>query len=664
VRITGATVNLDLNRTVGRLEAGSLTLSSSNSSVLTFDGNGGNARLDLSSLNNTTISAGLDLATSLDVFNTTATANAVINMSGAVTGSGGLNMNAGSIRISGLNTFSGGVTLNAGLLDVIVQGAATALGSGTFTINGGLLKNGSSGANTLTNNVVIDGDFAFSGTSGTNRNMTFSTGGVNLGAAAGTTRTITTNAAVLEFGGVVSNGSTANTLIKTGTGTLSLSGKTNTVDRIQVDQGTLSSASTLVSTDTPFGDGVSLDAGTIALTGNNNSNLGTAITLIGDGTLTPTTFSGRSSTFSGVIGESGGSRKLTIAFGSIGGNVTAALDNTNTYTGGTDFNAGAGANIATLALGQVNALGGGAAGTGGVLRFTTATSGRESRIELRADQRIAGLQNVNTATQSVRGNSTSTFRTLTINNASGGAGDGSVFSAVIGDGTVGSTVGNGLNIVKEGTGTQTFSGINTYSGTTTINGGRLVINGALQGLGAVNVGALGTLGGAGSIAGATTISGTHAPGNSAGIQTFAGDLAYTSTGNLSWELTANNATSRGVAFDGVDVGGNLDIASGAGLSLVFNSAGSTVDFSDSFWASDRSWLVVDVAGTTTGSFSLTAITQDSLAQNASTFGSFSLSGVDNDVVLSWTAAAIPEPSSWAAILGFAAIGTAATRRRR
>jgi autotransporter-associated beta strand protein len=120
------------------------------------------------------------------------------------------------LTLSGANTFGGGVTLSAGTLNL---GSTTALGAtaGTFTIGGGTLDSTVAGlVNAKNNPIIINGDFAFAGTNG----LDLGTGAVSLGAAAGTSRTITVNAGNLTFGGTISNGTTATTLVKAGIGTL------------------------------------------------------------------------------------------------------------------------------------------------------------------------------------------------------------------------------------------------------------------------------------------------------------------------------------------------------------------------------------------------------------------------------------------------------------
>jgi autotransporter-associated beta strand protein len=222
-------------------------------------------------------------------------------------------------------------------------------------------------------------------------------------------------------------------------------------------------------------------------------------------------------------------------------------------------------------------------------------------------------------------------------------------------------------------GALTLSGTNTYTGATTITDGKLVINGSTSSTSLVNVGVNGTLGGTGTVGGHTTISGTHNPGNSPGIQTFAGNLSYVTGGipdpTVNWEL-ANNTTTVGVnptaAFDQVIVGGNLDFTNTTTttINLSFNGAGSTVAWGDILWDSDQSWLLYDVAGTTSNFTHLNLATLDWLDKDGSFFsttgGSFSLGQSGQDVVLNFTV--IPEPNAAALLGGFGIL--ALLRRRR
>jgi len=100
---------------------------------------------------------------------------------------------------------------------------------------------------------IWNGDFSFSVAGSTNaKDLTLGGGNINLGTAAGTSRTITTNGgALLTAPSVISNGTTANSLIKAGNGFLRLNGN-NT-----------------------FTGGVTLNAGVLHIGGNNALGTGT-----------------------------------------------------------------------------------------------------------------------------------------------------------------------------------------------------------------------------------------------------------------------------------------------------------------------------------------------------------------------------------------------------
>ncbi len=213
-------------------------------------------------------------------------------------------------------------------------------------------------------------------------------------------------------------------------------------------------------------------------------------------------------------------------------------------------------------------------------------------------------------------------------------------------------VGGATNIDKSGDGTTTIlTGENTCSGTTTVNSGTLALaaGASLLNTSSLLVKAGATLAGQGTIGGSTTIEGlaTHAPGLGAGVQSFNSNLNYLSNSILSFQLTDNTdfVGSRGSLYDGINVSGSLNIASGVTSNLVFNASGSTVDWSNSFWNSNHSWLVYDNANSPTLAsgtiFDTINISTDHLGQSFSmTGGSFTWNQVGNDVYLVYT---VPEP---------------------
>ncbi len=250
------------------------------------------------------------------------------------------------------------------------------------------------------------------------------------------------------------------------------------------------------------------------------------------------------------------------------------------------------------------------------------------------------------------------------------------------------------SLTQAGSGTTTLNVANTYSGNTTVHAGtlKLDLSGSISNSAAIIVGDAGstgthldvttktgglsiglgqTLKGIGQIDGNTTILGTHAPGNSPGLQTFNGNLAYSTGSMLNWELAANVSTDtsgvRGAFFDAMDVlsPGTLSIAAGVTSNLIFNGAGSAVDWNNVFWDSNHSWKVyADALAPTLSSasiFDTLNVSTDSLGATL-TDGIFTWNAVGNDVFLNYEVTGVPAPGT--ALFGFACIGAVAFRRRR
>ena len=228
---------------------------------------------------------------------------------------------------------------------------------------------------------------------------------------------------------------------------------------------------------------------------------------------------------------------------------------------------------------------------------------------------------------------------------------------------------NALSNASRGTATlNVANGASLLSGSTTTvySGGNLIVDGTA---GAVVVGANGLLGGSGTV-GTTTVAGILTPGNSPGVLNVNGNLTMASGGNMIWELFANTATQASPAvFDQVLVSGNLDFAGSNGINLNFGTtaAGSTVSWSDSFWNSNQSFLIYDVAGSTAGFSNLsllnTSFNDATGAALAESQGSFSVSQLGSDVFLNYNA--IPEPSTGSMLgLGFAGLVVTRLLRRK
>jgi hypothetical protein len=122
--------------------------------------------------------------------------------------------------------------------------------------------------------------------------------------------------------------------------------------------------------------------------------------------------------------------------------------------------------------------------------------------------------------------------------------------------------------------------------------------------------------------GNVSVAGQHFAGD-ANVQFIFGGLSYAKATDIlgfsgdpsvEWGLFGNTSTVSGpsgpTAFDRVLVFGNLAFSSATSLSLGFNGLGSTVDWSDAFWSTNRSWTIWEVTGNTTGFGNLTLGTAD------------------------------------------------------
>ena len=604
----------------------------------------------------------LTVGTSIDLQSGTTSANVIFAGTAGAT-----KTTSGTVTLSGANTYTGTTTLNAGTLQLGVNGVGAVgavtsgpVGTGILALNGGTLSASGTSSRTLFNAVTIGGNVTLG--NGANTGVLVFSAGVDL---SGDGRTLTT-ASNVDFDGVVSNGS----IIKDGSGVLKLNAA-NTFNGLTISGGTVSiGGGSALSTGTLTFNGGSVSASTAvnrsiensvnftgnagfggvgagALTLSANADLGTA-----NRTLTTVT----ATTFNGIVSNTGGINKA--------GTSTLTLGGANTYTGNTTVSAG------VLQLGNALALQNSTLDTTSSL-LGDASNGLKTAQTTLTLGGLSGNKDLASVFTTASGGYTG-LTALTLN-----SGNGSLksYSGIIADGAT------GMTLTKIGAGTQTLSGANTYSGLTTINEGTLTVAGSITSSSVVNGGLLtvngtagevtvntgGTLSGAGTI-GTTTVAGTLTPGNSPGILNVTGNLTMASGGNMIWELFANTATQVSPAvFDQVMVSGNLGFAGSNGITLNFGTtaAGSTVSWSDSFWNSNQSFLIYDVAGSTSGSSNLRLLNTsfndaNNVALDASQ-GNFSVSQSGSDVLLNYNA--IPEPST-GTLLGFGLGGLVLTRLMR
>ena len=470
---------------------------------------------------------------------------------------------------------TGGVTLSA-LLGTATQAlikngpdtltlSATNTYTGPTIINGGTLKAGSSqafgvgSAVTLSNNAgaVLD----ITGFDNTVASLTSSgPSSIILGAA-----TLTVgNATSTTFAGVISG---TGSLVKVGTGLLTLSGVNTLTGGVTIKAGALTqsniaSMGTVNLGDTSSSAAATYNAGyqgasatafnivasgsgtrTLASTAGNNTLSG-AIVLNNDLALLDsdngnTIFSGGiTGTGNVIVNTSGTTGNETFSGGAL--NFTGALTfNNDTVINGTFVSAVIGSNVTglvkngsktltlstanpafigdtiltagTLIINQTNAL------QTSVLARNGGTSSFGTAITAATLGGLAGTVDLNL----VNTNATPAVVNLTLGNSNASYGGNTLNPNY--SGVIGQTTGT-ASLTKVGTNTQTLSGANTYSGATKVNGGTLAVAGSTAAGSTVTIGGASatgspTLTGTGTVNGAVTIAaagvgaaGTISPG--------------------------------------------------------------------------------------------------------------------------------------------------------
>ncbi|RYD39231.1 MAG: hypothetical protein EOP85_16320, partial [Verrucomicrobiaceae bacterium] len=291
-------------------------------------------------------------------------ANPVTLSSDVTIGAGGAAVHALTLTGSGnWNIQNSLIKSDQGTINVIKDGSGTmnlstvnSLGNASFTINAGTLNNASNAALVLVNTTQVwNGDFSFATDSSTNANdLSLGTGAFNLGTAAGTSRTITTNGtALLTAGGVIADGTTANSIIKAGTGGLKLDGANTFTGGVTLNAGVLQ-----------FGGNGALGTGTFTVNGGlivpriAARNMPNATTINGDVTMGALNVNNQL-TFSGPMGLVG-NRTFNITDTTVATDVVFS----GAISGGGLTKAGAG----TLSLSGVSAYSGATTVEDGLLR--------------------------------------------------------------------------------------------------------------------------------------------------------------------------------------------------------------------------------------------------------------------------------------------------------
>jgi len=537
--------------------------------------------------------------------------------------------------ISGVNTLSGAITLGASAERIYVA-------SGTLNLTGGVV-----GANS---NLTIAGSHTLNITT---KALNLGSSGILWVADTGiTTLGVTGNTygtVVLEYGGTLKT-TAANALCTTGTIqfatgalmsgtyaalTLDLNGYDQTIGGLLTSSALLNQSGTRIIT--------SANAATLTVNQSSSTifdgSITGAISLVksGSGMLTLT----GTSTYTGATSITGG----TLAV-----NGSLAANSTVTVNGATLAGSGIANGTVSVASGTIN-------GTGLTLGATT----------FDGVSTLAGITNAtsitdNSGTLTVSGTTTSG---LIVNSGATVAGSGQVIGTVSGSNS--SINGSGLRIgATTLNGSSTLSGYNIAS-SVTVNSGTTSLTGTTQSTSALSVSAGATLNANGTIAGSANISGllkgnsmvtgnlaltsgTLSPGNSAGTTTVGGN--FTMDKNSTMVAQVSGAVA-GISYDQVKVSGNitldgtLDLTTLSGLTLgetitlIDNTgSGTTLGYFSTILTSGSTYTV-----TSNADYTFTSGTTEYLLS----YNTFSAtSGVNfNDVTLT----VVPEPSTWAMLIG-------------
>jgi autotransporter-associated beta strand protein len=512
----------------------------------------------------TFLGAAVTFATATGLVNNSGVQQSVFNSLagiGAVQQSG-----AGTLILAAANTYTGGTTITAGTLAAAHTNGGNeidALGSGTVTLDGGTLRNGTGATPDVTNNIVL----------GTN-------GGTIHGGDFGWTLngTLTGTGPLIIESYVVLNGAathTGSTTINPGA-TLEVSSPAALAANTSAFRIAAGGALELFH-DATIGSlaDVTGAGGTVA-----SSNLGTVVlTVGGDNT---------STTFSGTITQLSGSLALTKV-----GTGTLTLAGVNTYSGGTIINGGA------LQLGDTGIP---ASMVGAVLNnalftirdsslagVTTVTN--NGNIDFRGTSSAANASFINNAFLDFRNSSTAANATI-LNNASlEFHGNATAANAVITNNAmlsfVGMSTGGNAQVTNNVGATLDVSG-----STGPANDGKLSI-GSIAGAGDVYLGGSElTVGGLNL---STTISGVISDCGATGTECIfigatGGSLVKAGTGTLT--LTGNNTYTGGTIVNG----GTLQIGDGGATGLIVGNVNVATGATLAFNRSDTVLLDGQITG--------------------------------------------------------------------
>ncbi|MFM7205581.1 MAG: beta strand repeat-containing protein, partial [Planctomycetaceae bacterium] len=562
--------------------------------------------------------------------------NTFRNGSLAVTG-GSFTLNSGSagavtgtttLDMKGLSSFSyanvsGTFAVNT---SGTLQAAATVVGGGTFAT----LMNSATTTTITAAHIRIgnstDGTAVSQSTVGLGQTNTYNTGTLTIGAYRG-------NGTMSYLAGV-----TGGSLLLRGT-----AGGSSRVDNVYVG---------FKSGGDNFGNGVlDVSAGSIdAMVDSfvvgryyaNASNAQTGTFTMASGTVNATTLglgavlvptgSAGTPVITSVVNQSGGLVKAsTVVFGSNGATLGSNLPTfTSTY------------NLSGGTLAAASIVVGSGTFDSASNRQIAWTGGTITTYDAVTDLQIAGTSGLGgSLTLALTGVGTKTFAP--------GAGR----SITVGANTILSGAGG---FVVDGPGAVVLTGSAPYSGATSVINGSLLVNTLLPNTSAVTVAAAGTLAGSGTISGPVSLAGTLSPaGSGTGVLTL-GSLSLASSAST---LLTIGGTSRGTAYDAVDVTQASALTYGGTLALSFNNLfGDYSTFGLFGFTGTPSSSLASV--TATGSYGSLSFTNAGGVWTAAAGNGQTLSFTESTGTLS----IIPEPTVVVSGLTAFGLGTLLLARRR
>jgi fibronectin-binding autotransporter adhesin len=612
--------------TLTKLGAGTLTLSGANSysggttisaGTLVLDqvagGTIGAAGTGTITLENNSALLSNVTGTLANRINITSTTSASIGAAAGTT----LALSGNQFETSSPVTLTFGSSTATGLIELAAPSGVSVAAGTTSTIAGGTVRTGNAFAASIFS-LASGGTTIGTGTTAATLdvnglsfqlvNLTGSASGTltNLGSQAATATLNTQIASV--FDGVITNGASALNLVKTGSGTLSLTGTNTYSGTTTVTAGTLNVGRAGTSGTLGSGAVIVGAAGRLLLNRTNDLLVTNAISGAGEvikGSAGTTTLTGDNSGYTGTLSVTNGTLQIgnggttgSLGTGAVANDATLAINLASDITlaqaitgngalrklgsgvttiSGNVTQGSATVEAGTLALSGSNSFTNGITVAGGTLSLRSANAAGGATGLIRTTGSVIDYADGLTMATPIELNSNTTQLQVLAGSATQ--------SGVI------SEIGGARPLEKIGAGTLTLSATNSYSGGTTISAGRLNITsnanlGAIAGGLTIGNAVLGTTG---LISSARAVSLTGAAGIdvSSSSLTLTGAVAgagsLTKTGNGQLVLTADNSYAGTTTISG---SGGLTVGTG-GTTGTLGSGNITVN-AGSFLAFSRS----------------------------------------------------------------------------